>query len=69
MAYDPRFGPAAQTPAQRAFVLQQMQALVASLPPPFSPDAQPLYDRYVAGELSWPQLRRALNTAPGAAPI
>jgi hypothetical protein len=60
--FDPRFGPAAQTPQQRAYVLARMQEAVTSLQRYSSPQAKQLYDRYVAGELSWAQLRQALDT-------
>ncbi|MDF7815066.1 hypothetical protein [Hymenobacter sp. YC55] len=62
MASDARFGPYAQTPAQRAWVLQQMQAVVPGLPT--NAVAQPLYARYVAGELSWLEVYYALKATP-----
>lgn len=64
MAYNTKFGPAAQTPAQRAWVLEQMQTVIPSLKTKVTAYAQQVYDRYVAGELSWPEVRHALNTAP-----
>ncbi|MDF7815075.1 hypothetical protein [Hymenobacter sp. YC55] len=51
MAPDVRFGPYAQTPTQRARVLQQMQAIVPSLHKKAPAAAQLLYARYVAGEV------------------
>ena len=63
MAYDSRFGPTAQTPAQRARVLAQMQAVLPGLKTKVPPSARLLYARYVAGELSWPDVRQALNAA------
>lgn len=58
MAYNPKFGPAAQTPQQRAYVLQQMLAACA---PRWRHQAsaylRQLYDQYVAGELSWQEVR------------
>lgn len=65
MSYDPRFGLAAQTPQQRAFVLQQMQEVIGSLKRQTSPGARHLFARYIAGELSWQQMRQALDTLPG----
>ena len=65
MAYDPRFGPAAQTPQQRAYVLAQLQAVYPRLKTKASAYAKELYARYVAGELSWTDVRSALNAAHG----
>lgn len=64
MTYDSKFGPAAQTPEQRAWVLQQMQRVIPSLKTKATAYAKQLYARYVAGELSWGQVREALDTAP-----
>jgi hypothetical protein len=66
MIYNPKFGPAAQTPEQRAWVLAQMQRVIPSLKTKATGYAQQLYTRYryVAGELSWLQVRSALDTAP-----
>ena len=61
MAYDARFGPAAQTPAQRAWVLEQLQATLPGLKTKATAYARELYARYVAGELSWADVRQALN--------
>lgn len=61
MAYDARFGPAAQTPQQRANVLRQLQLVYPKLATRANTEAQQLYARYVAGELSWPDVRRALD--------
>jgi len=61
MAYDSRFGLWAQTPQQRAFVLQQMQDVILSLKRQTSAEAQRLFNGYIAGELSWQQLRQALD--------
>ena len=63
MTTTPEFGPAAQTPAQRAHVLRQMQAVFPKLKSRATAAAQQLYARYVAGELSWPDVRQALDTA------
>jgi len=65
MMYNSKFGPAAQTPAQRAWVLEQMQAVIPSLKTKVTAYAQQVYDRYVAGELSWSEVRHALNTGQG----
>lgn len=64
MSYNPKFGPAAQTPEQRAWVLKQMQRVIPSLKTKATAYAQQLYSRYVAGELSWIQVREALDAAP-----
>lgn len=63
MAYDYRFGPAAQTPAQRACVLTQMQDVIPSLKTKATAYDRQLYAQYIAGELSWPQVRQALDAA------
>ena len=63
MAYDARFGPSAQTPAQRAWVLEQLQTALPSLKTKATAYARQLYARYVAGELTWADVRQALNAA------
>ncbi len=63
MAYDTRFGPTAQTPAQRARVLAQLQATLPHLKTKATLSARELYARYVAGELSWADVRQALDAA------
>ena len=63
MAYDARFGFHAQTPAQRMWVLAQMQAFIPRLKTRNTTSAQQLYARYVAGELSWADMRQALDAA------
>lgn len=67
MASPPKFGPAAQTPAQRSWVLAQMQRLFPHLKTKASPYVQQLYARYVAGELSWLQVKEARAAEPAAA--
>lgn len=62
MNYNPIFGPAAQTREQRAWVLKQMQATFPSLKTKATTYASQLYERYVAGELSWLQVRQALDS-------
>jgi UDP-N-acetyl-D-mannosaminuronate dehydrogenase len=64
MIRNPKFGPCAQTPEQRAWVLKQMQRVIPSLKTKATAYAQHLYSRYVAGELSWTQVREALDAAP-----
>ena len=59
MTNNPKFGPAAQTPTQRAWVLAQMQRVLPALQRKADAATQYLYDRYVAGELSWTQVREA----------
>ena len=61
MTYNSKFGPSAQTPEQRAWVLTQMQAVIPGLKKHATAFAQQLYARYVAGELSWPEVRQALD--------
>jgi hypothetical protein len=61
VAYDTRFGPTAQTPEQRAWVLQQMQALIPELKSYATGASQRLFACYVAGELSWADMRQALK--------
>ena len=58
----PPFGPAAQTPEQRARVLEQMQQTIPSLRAHAQRHGfvQHLYAQYVAGELSWRQVSQAL---------
>jgi hypothetical protein len=65
MATNPLFGPAAQTREQRARVLQQMQRTFPKLKTKATTYASQLYDRYVAGELSWVQVRQALDATAG----
>ncbi|RTQ45910.1 hypothetical protein EJV47_24075 [Hymenobacter gummosus] len=64
MAYNPKYGPCAQTPQQRAYVLQQMLAACA---PRWRRQASAylgqLYDWYVAGELSWNEVRALRDNA------
>lgn len=58
MAYDSKYGPCAQTPQQRAYVLQQMLTTYAPRRRRQAPAGLgQLYDRYVAGELSWNEVR------------
>jgi hypothetical protein len=63
MAYDHKFGPSAQTPAQRAWVLAQMQEIIPSLKTKATAYTRELYAQYVAGALSWPQMRQAIDEA------
>jgi hypothetical protein len=62
MAYNPKFGSAAQTPEQRAWVLAQMQDAIPSLKSKVTACVQHGYDRYIAGELSWTEMRQVLET-------
>lgn len=61
MAYDTRFGPSAQTPAQRARVLAQMQDALPGLKTKTTALTRQLYARYVAGEPSWLDVHDALH--------
>ena len=63
MSYDTKFGPAAQTPEQRAWVLEQMQRMVPSLRKKATAYTRQLYARYVAGELTWTQVSQARDAA------
>ena len=67
MGYDPKYGPDAQTSAQRAYVLEQMRRATPELFTKLSPYVTQLHARYVAGELSWTQvqdLRQAAERHP-----
>ena len=57
MHNDPTYGPQAQTPAQRAHVLRQMQAANPDQHTHLTREVQALYARYIAGELSWAQVQ------------
>ncbi|RZK12358.1 MAG: hypothetical protein EOO56_28170 [Hymenobacter sp.] len=61
-----KFGPAAQTPAQRARVVTQMHHALPSLKKQLTAPAKALYARYVAGELSWQQMRQAMEVGTGS---
>jgi hypothetical protein len=63
MAYNPKFGSAAQTPEQRAWVLARMQQVIPSLETKVTACIQHEYDRYIAGELSWTEMRQGLKAA------
>jgi hypothetical protein len=65
MDYNPKFGPNAQTPEQRAYVLQQLQVTHPSLKKQATTYARQLYDRYIGGEISWMEVRQALDTTTG----
>ncbi|MCC2546618.1 hypothetical protein LJY25_09200 [Hymenobacter sp. BT175] len=65
MTYDPRFGPDAQTPEQRALVLKRLLASLPRLESNATTYAHQLYDRYVAGELTWTEVREALDKTTG----
>ncbi|GAB3223267.1 hypothetical protein GCM10027346_02110 [Hymenobacter seoulensis] len=67
MTYDPKYGPAAQTPQQRAYVLAQMQAAHPTMFKKATGYAAQLYRRYVLGELSWLDVC-ALRDAPTSQP-
>jgi len=62
-----KFGPSAQTPEQRAYVLKQIKAANPDLVRKATPYAHRLYGRYVAGELSWEEVC-ALRDAPQILP-
>ncbi|WP_139924453.1 hypothetical protein [Hymenobacter sp. DG01] len=63
MKTDPKYGPAAQTPQQRAYVLAQMQAVRPDLYKKATGYVAQLYRRYIDGELSWEDVC-ALREAP-----
>jgi hypothetical protein len=62
----PWFGPAAQTLAQRAWVVTQMHQAIPSLKKQLTAPARALYARYIAGELSWQQMRQAMEVGAGS---
>lgn len=62
MTHDLRFGPDAQTPAQRAQVLQRMQEVFPCLKKRLTEQIRALHRQYVAGELSWGQMRQAMES-------
>ena len=41
-----------------------MQAMIPRLKTKVTATAQQVYNRYAAGELNWPEVRQALDTAP-----
>ncbi|SEU07486.1 hypothetical protein [Hymenobacter actinosclerus] len=61
MEYNPKFGPVAQTPSQRRLVLRRLQDAIPGLRTKATLYARRLYVRYVAGELSWTEVRQALD--------
>jgi hypothetical protein len=65
MADNPKFGSEAQTVQQHANILRQMEVVCPGLVTKASAYTQGLYGRYVAGELSWGEVRslRGLNEA------
>jgi hypothetical protein len=63
MLPDPKYGPSAQTPQQRIHVLHQMQRANPGLYAQATGYVHGLYQRYVAGELSWSEVS-ALRDAP-----
>lgn len=65
MENNPKYGPAAQTPEQRAYVLTQMQKTHPSMYKKAPAHVDELYQRYVAGELSWQDVC-ALREKPSA---
>lgn len=60
-SYNPDFGPAAQTPEQRAGVVKRMQQAIPSLKKQVNAQASALYAHYVAGEMSWQEIRQAME--------
>ncbi|GAA4030969.1 hypothetical protein GCM10022409_14000 [Hymenobacter glaciei] len=67
MAHDSRFGPCAQTPQQRAYVLHQLREALPKLKTTVTPETEQLCARYIAGELTWADVRRALDEAEASA--
>lgn len=61
MNYDLKYGPQAQTPEQRAYVLQQMKSANPTYYIRVTSCVAALFTRYVAGELSWEQVRTLRN--------
>ncbi|MGI4834219.1 MAG: hypothetical protein ACRYFK_12240 [Janthinobacterium lividum] len=64
MTHNSSYGPAAQTPAQRAEVLARMQQALPRLGKQLSPYVQQLHARYLAGELTWLQVCLTLGIEP-----
>lgn len=64
MASAPPYGPLAQTPQQRAFVLGQMLATYPKWRTRRSAYVRQLHERYVAGELSWDDVRALRDASP-----
>jgi hypothetical protein len=62
MNTESKFGPAAQTPEQRAHILRQLLEATPHLKAQATTSTHQLFDRYVAGELSWGEVRQALDT-------
>lgn len=67
MLYNDKFGPAAQTPQQRAHILRQLVDLTTPPRVRIPTHVRNLHQRYVAGELSWQEVRE-LRDAPSALP-
>ncbi len=61
MTYNAKFGPAAQTRRQRAYVLEQLQVVYPGLKTKATAYARQLYARYIVGELSWSEVRQELD--------
>jgi hypothetical protein len=64
---DLKFGPNAQTPAQRAYVLRQVKDANPEMVRKATPYTHQLYGRYIAGELSWAEVCE-LRKTPKAVP-
>jgi hypothetical protein len=67
MPYDPRFGAYAQTPQQRERVFRQMLVVFPRLRTKVATCGRQLHARYVAGEITWADVRSALDEAEGRA--
>lgn len=67
--HDPKFGPNAQTPAQRATVLAQLELATPGLVTKATPYARQLYVRYVAGDLSWTEVRELRDNSNQGHPV
>jgi len=63
MLNDPKFGPSAQTPEQRATVLAHLELATPGLVTKANSYARQLYVRYIAGELSWTEVRELRDAA------
>ena len=63
MSY-PKFGPAAQTPEQRAQIVEKMQQTIPLLrkKAKLSAHVRQFYAQYVAGDLSWEQVSNAIHS-------
>lgn len=63
MSHNSKFGPCAQTPQQRATIVAQLELAVPGLVTKANPYTRQLYVRYIAGELSWTEVKELREQA------